>query len=50
MIFQQASSFYPSVREQAYAAACVLIVIVLVLNIASRLITDYFARYIPGGR
>ncbi|MDD5778771.1 MAG: ABC transporter permease subunit, partial [Candidatus Thermoplasmatota archaeon] len=50
LIFQQASSFYPSVREQAYAASFVLIVIVLVLNVASRLVTNYFARYIPGGR
>ena len=50
MIFQQASSCYPSVREQAYAAACILILVVLVLNVTSRLIASYLSRYIPGGR
>ncbi len=50
MIFQQASSYYPSVREQAYAAACVLILVVLSLNVASRLLTRYLSRYIPRGR
>lgn len=50
MIFQQASSYYPSVREQAYAAACVLILVVLGLNVASRLITRYLSRYVPRGR
>jgi phosphate transport system permease protein len=50
MIFQQASSCYPSVREQAYAAAFVLIIIVLFLNIASRALIGHFSTYIPGGK
>lgn len=50
MIFQQASSCYPSVREQAQAAAFVIIVVVLGLNVLSKAITGYFSRYVPGGR
>ena len=50
MIFQQASSCYPSVREQAYAAACILILAVFALNVTSRLVAGYLSRYVPGGR
>ncbi|MEA2054252.1 MAG: ABC transporter permease subunit [Candidatus Thermoplasmatota archaeon] len=50
MIFQQASSCYPSVREQAYAAAFVLMAIVLLLNIASRILVGHFSTYISGGK
>lgn len=49
LIFQQASSFYPSVREHAYAAAFVLMVIIILLNITSRFVVRHFSKYRPGG-
>lgn len=46
LIFQQANSFYPSVRKHAYAAAFVLIVIILILNILSRTLQRTFSKYV----
>ncbi|MEO0292799.1 MAG: ABC transporter permease subunit [candidate division WOR-3 bacterium] len=50
IIFQQASSCYPSVREHAYAAAFILVVIVGILNLTSRFLTKHFSKYIPKGK
>lgn len=49
IIYQQASSFYPSVRNHAYAAGFVLIVIILCLNITARLFEKKFLKYRRGG-
>lgn len=48
LIFQQAGSFYPSVREDAYAAALTLIVLILLLNILSRIFQNKFNKYRKG--
>lgn len=48
LIFQQASSFYSSVRAQAYAAALILLIIILILNLLSRFLSTYLARFVPG--
>lgn len=48
VIFLQANSFYPSVRNHAYAAAFILILIILVLNIITRCIQNKFSKYITG--
>ncbi len=48
VIFQQANSFYPSVRNHAYAAAFILILIILILNIITRLVQKKFSKYITG--
>jgi len=48
LIFQQANSFYPSVREHAYAASFVLIVIIIILNTVSRICSKYFQKYTLG--
>ena len=48
LIFQQANSFYPSVREHAYAASFVLIVIVIILNTVSRISSKHFQKYTSG--
>ncbi|KXS53220.1 PstA family ABC transporter permease [Marinobacter persicus] len=45
LIFQQASSAYPSVREDAYAAAFVLMMLVLVLVAFSKFIARRFSRF-----
>lgn len=45
IIFQQASSFYPSVRNHAYAAGFILIGIILILNIISRFLQKKISRY-----
>ena len=49
LIFDQANSFNPEVRAHAYAAAFVLIVVVLGLIIISKLLAGRYARYAPGG-
>jgi phosphate transport system permease protein len=48
LIFQQANSFYPSVREHAYAASFILIIIIIVLNTLSRICSKHFQKYTPG--
>lgn len=48
LIFQQAASPYPSVRNDAYAASFVLIVIVLMLILTSKLLARRFSRFTPG--
>ncbi len=48
VIFQQANSFYPSVRNHAYAAAFILIIIILILSITSRLLQKKFSKYTVG--
>jgi len=48
LIFQQANSFYPSVREHAYAASFVLIFIVIILNTVSRLCSKHFQKFTLG--
>lgn len=45
LIFQQASSPYPSVRDDAFAAAFVLMILVLALILVSKLIANHFSRY-----
>ena len=50
LIFLQASSYYPSVRDHAYAAAFVLIAIILLLNVISRLSSKHFRRFTNGGK
>lgn len=45
LIFQQASSPYPSVREDAYAAAFVLMMLVLLLVGISKYVARRFSRY-----
>ncbi|AFZ71996.1 PstA family ABC transporter permease [Natronobacterium gregoryi] len=49
MIFDQAMSFNAEVRAHAYAAAFVLIVVVLALILASKLLAGRYARFAPGG-
>jgi phosphate transport system permease protein len=49
LIFQQATSPYPGVRKDAYAASFLLITLVLGLIIISKLLAKRFSRYIPGG-
>jgi phosphate transport system permease protein len=44
-VFFQLSSPIPEVRERAYAAALLLTVIVLILSIAGRIITNRFSRH-----
>ncbi|QTL99662.1 ABC transporter permease subunit [Iocasia frigidifontis] len=46
LIFQQASAFHAKVRADAYAASFVLLVIIIILNVLSRLSIKYFSRYI----
>jgi phosphate transport system permease protein len=46
MIFFLATSPYEAVRERAYAAAFVLLVIVLILSTVSRLVGARFSRYL----
>ena len=46
LIFQQANSFYPSVRAHTYAAAFVLVVMILSLSFTSRILTKHFSRYV----
>jgi phosphate transport system permease protein len=43
-VFFQLSSPVPEVRERAYAAALLLTIIVLILSIAGRLITNKFSK------
>ncbi len=50
LIFQQANSYYPSVREHAYAASFVLIVIIIIFNFLSRFSAGYFTKFTTGGR
>ncbi|THE66266.1 ABC transporter permease subunit [Salinadaptatus halalkaliphilus] len=50
LIFDQAMSFNAEVRSHAYAAAFVLIVVVLGLILASKILAGRYARYTPGGR
>ena len=50
LIFLQANSYYPSVRSHAYAASFVLILIILFLNIISRISAKRFKRYTNGGK
>ncbi len=50
LIFQQASSCYPSVREHAYAAAFSLVLIVGILNLVSRLLVRKFSKYVMRGK
>ena len=49
LIFEQAASFNAEVRSHAYAAAFVLIVVVLTLIVISKWLAGRFARYAPGG-
>lgn len=46
LIFQQASSCYPGVRQHAYAAAFLLVVLIGVLNIISRMVSRHFQKYL----
>ena len=46
LIFQQASSCYPVVRQHAYAASFLLVVLIGVLNIISRMVSRYFHKYV----
>ncbi len=50
LIFMQASSYYPSVRDHAYAASFMLIAIILLLNICSRASAKRFRRFTNGGK
>jgi len=50
LIFQQASSCYPTVRGHAYAAAFTLILIVGILNFLSRFLVRKLSKYVPGGK
>ena len=50
LIYLQASSYNATVREHAYAAAFILIIIVFVLNIVSRKCAKRFKRYTNGGK
>ncbi len=50
LIFLQAGSYYESVREDAYAASFILILIIIVLNLVSRLSAGHFTKYTAGGR
>lgn len=45
IIFQQANSFYPSVRDHAYAAGVFLITLILALNLFSRFLQQKISRY-----
>ncbi|SDQ38171.1 PstA family ABC transporter permease [Natronobacterium texcoconense] len=49
MIFDQAMSFNAEVRSHAYAAAFILIVVVLGLILVSKLLAGRYARFAPGG-
>ncbi len=44
-IFFQLGTPFPEVQERAYAAAVILLFIVLFVSITSRILTDRFARY-----
>ena len=50
LIFLQSNSYYESVREDAYAASFILILIIIVLNLVSRLSAGHFTKYTAGGR
>lgn len=48
LIFQQASAFNSAVRADAYAAAFVLLLIIIILNIISRKSAKHFSKYVKG--
>jgi phosphate transport system permease protein len=48
LIFQQANSFYSSVRDHAYAASFVLIIIFFLLNMISRFLYKKMSRFNQG--
>lgn len=48
LIFQQAGSFYPSVRNHAYAASLLLIIFILLINVISYYIKNRYSRYVKG--
>ncbi len=45
-IFFQLGTPFPEVRERAYASAFILLVIILLISIASRLLSKRFAKYL----
>jgi phosphate transport system permease protein len=45
-VFFQVGTPFPEVQQRAYASALVLLVLVLLLSIASRLLTRKFAKYV----
>ncbi|MBN2279445.1 MAG: ABC transporter permease subunit [Candidatus Marinimicrobia bacterium] len=48
IIYQQANSFYVSVRDQAYAASFLLIVLFFIINVISRHFYAKFSKYVKG--
>ena len=49
LIYLQSNSFYPSVRDHAYAASCILVLLVVGLNLLSRAATRHFSKYTTMG-
>jgi phosphate transport system permease protein len=45
-VFFQLSSPFPSVRERAYAAAVILLFIVILISVSSRYLTHRYTRYV----
>ena len=50
LIFLQANSYYPNVRDHAYAASFILVVIIVIINIISRVCAGYFTKFTQGGK